>query len=345
MNGGTDFSGMYIGELKQWMADNGCPAYRARQLFDWLHVKRVRDFSLMTNLGRGLTAKLSEQGFVTSVTIAAKQVSRDGTVKYLFALEDGNCIESVAMFYKHGMSVCLSSQVGCRMGCKFCSSAKGGLVRSLTAAEILAQFYAVCDDQNTRAHSLVLMGTGEPLDNFDNVLRFYNLVTAPEGFNLGKRRVSLSTCGLADKIDALAALDLDLTLSVSLHAADNATRGSIMPVNNAYPIERLLAACCNYYEKTGRRISFEYAVIDNVNDGEAQAEKLAVLLRGLHAHVNLIPVNSGGAFTHTASDSAKIMCKKLNSLGQTATVRRTLGADIDAACGQLRNKYMEKERV
>lgn len=324
-------------ELIEIFKQQNQPAYRAKQLFSWLHQKNVFDSASMTNLPRSIT-----EGIVINMPeIAAKQVSSDGTAKYLLRFADGNCVEAVAMFYEYGMSVCVSSQAGCRMGCAFCASTKNGLSRNLTPGEILSEVYTVAADRGQRVHSVVLMGTGEPLDNFDNVLRFYQLLTHKDGYALANRSVSLSTCGLADNIKRLADCELQLTLSVSLHAVTDEKRSSLMPVNRAYPIEKLMEACRYYVSKTGRRISFEYAVIDGVNNTPEDAKGLKGLLAGIPAHVNLIPINGGGGFKSEGRRAAKVFCELLCSMGVTATVRRTLGSDIDAACGQLRNRYIE----
>ena len=325
-------------ELQQKLEEQGFQKYRAAQLFSWIHEKNVFDPAQMTNLPQ----KLAESITIDVPGIVRKQVSQDRTAKYLLKFSDGNCVETVAMFYEYGMSVCVSSQAGCRMGCAFCASTKNGLVRSLTAGEILMEAYTVAADQGERIYSIVLMGTGEPLDNFDNVVRFYDLITDKKGYALPNRSVSLSTCGLADNIFRLADLKKQLTLSVSLHSAFNERRSELMPVNRAYPIERLMEACRYYVEKTGRRISFEYAVIDGTNNTRADGLELKKLLRGMPAHINLIPINGGGGFKAEGREPTVKFCELLNSMGMTATVRRTLGNDIDAACGQLRNKYIEE---
>ena len=277
--------------------------------------------------------------------MARKQVSKlDGTIKYLWQLGDGNCVESVVMQYHHGNTVCISSEVGCPMGCKFCASTLGGLVRRLTPAELLDQVLFSQLDSGLTISNIVLMGIGEPLDNFDAVMRFLELVNSPEGLNIGMRHISLSTCGLVDKIELLAERNLQLTLSVSLHSPDNESRSKIMPVNKRWPVEQLLAACRAYFEKTGRRVSFEYTMIDGVSDAPEQAELLAKKLHGMQAHVNMIPLNNVEESGLKCSSHAAIerFQKILESHGVTATVRRTLGSDIDASCGQLRRKFERK---
>ncbi|MGN1014189.1 MAG: 23S rRNA (adenine(2503)-C(2))-methyltransferase RlmN [Butyricicoccus sp.] len=331
-----------MAELKQELTELGEKPFRAQQVFRWLHLG-VSDFEEMTNLSKQLRETLREHYLLTAPNIVRKQVSAvDGTIKYLWELHDGNCVESVFMRYKHGNSACVSSQVGCRMGCKFCASGIGGLVRSLSAGEILDQILFMQKDTGERISNIVLMGTGEPLDNYDNVLRFIHLVGAPEGLNIGQRHISLSTSGLADQIDRLAQEKLQITLSVSLHSPDNESRSSMMPVNRSYPVERLLESCRNYFDITGRRISYEYTMIDGVSDHPWQARKLASLLRGRPAHVNLIPLNTVTESGLKPSSRASVsgFQKILESNGITATVRRTLGPDIDASCGQLRRRHI-----
>lgn len=326
-----------LDELSVLLKELGQPAYRAKQLFSWIHAKNVFDVDKMSNMPQSMKNAVR----IGLPQIVEKQISADRTTKYLLRMPDGNCVETVAMFYDYGMSVCVSSQAGCRMGCAFCASTKNGLARNLTPGEILAQIYLVTTDLNTRVHSIVLMGTGEPLDNFDNVVKFYEIITDKSGYALPNRSVSLSTCGLADKIMQLADLKLQLTLSVSLHAAFDSKRNELMPVNRAFPIEKLMEACRYYVKATGRRISFEYAVIDKTNNTKSDASELVKLLKGIPSHVNIIPINSGGGFKAEGREAARAFCEMLVGMGLTATVRRTLGTDIDAACGQLRNRYIE----
>lgn len=335
----ADIKSMTIPELEALLAELGEPKFRAKQLFSWLHQKRVTDFDEMKNLPLSLRTALKEKASLTRFATERKLVSSlDGTIKYLQRLEDGEYLETVLMRYEHGNSICISTQVGCRMGCSFCASTKAGFVRHLTPAEMLEQVYAVGRDTGERVDSIVLMGIGEPLDNYDNVLRFLTLISAPEGLNLSHRHISLSTCGLADRIRELAELRLQLTLSISLHAADDATRSRIMPINRRWGISELLSACDFYTEATHRRISYEYALIDGVNDTAAEAEALAKLLRGKLCHVNLIPVNyvAEAGFEKSSRQRVLAFRQVLTRRGITATVRRTLGADISAACGQLR---------
>lgn len=326
-------------ELEDWLRERGQPKFRAGQLFRWLHQKNVGVFSEMTDQPAALRGALEEDFYINSIKIKKKLVSGvDGTVKYLYELLDGSCIESVFMRYRHGDSLCVSTQVGCRMGCKFCASTLGGLVRGLSPAEMLDQIYATQRDSGRKVAGVVLMGIGEPLDNLDNVLRFLETLSSPDGQQLSLRHVSLSTCGLVDKIDALAAKRLPLTLSVSLHAADDERRSALMPVNRRWPIAELMRACRDYFAATGRRVSYEYALVDGQNDADADALRLARLVRGQNCHVNLIPVNAVDETPYRRSGAERVrrFRQVLEQQGVTATVRRELGADIAAACGQLR---------
>ena len=336
-----DLKSMTLAEMQEAFAALGEPKFRAKQVFTWLH-RGVTQFDEMTNLSKSLREKLDGLYFITAPKVARKQVSRtDGTIKYLWQLGDGNCVESVVMQYHHGNTVCISSEVGCPMGCKFCASTLGGLVRRLTPAELLDQVLFSQLDSGLEISNIVLMGIGEPLDNFDAVMRFLELVNSPDGMNIGMRHISLSTCGLVDKIEQLAERNLQLTLSVSLHSPDNESRNKIMPVNKRWPVEELLQACRDYFEKTGRRVSFEYTMIDGVSDSPEQAELLAQKLHGMQAHVNMIPLNNVAESGLRCSSRQAILHfqKILESHGVTATVRRTLGSDIDASCGQLRRKF------
>ena len=336
-----DLKSMTLEEMQEAFAALGEPKFRARQVFCWLHRGATR-FDEMTNLSKALREKLDGIYFITAPKVARRQVSKlDGTIKYLWQLGDGNCVESVVMRYHHGNTVCISSEVGCPMGCKFCASTLGGLVRRLTPAELLDQVLFSQLDSGLEISNIVLMGIGEPLDNFDAVIRFLELVNSPDGLNIGMRHISLSTCGLVDQIYKLAERNLQLTLSVSLHSPDNESRSKIMPVNKRWPVEELLAACRAYFEKTGRRVSFEYTMIDGVSDSPEQAELLAQKLRGMQAHVNMIPLNNVAESGLRCSSRTAIerFQNILESRGVTATVRRTLGSDIDASCGQLRRKF------
>lgn len=331
-----------LGELlKSW----GEPAFRAKQLFSWLH-RGVRTWDEMSDLPKSLRERLEEGAILAPPTVERKQSSaKDGTIKYLWRLADGNCIETVLMRYQHGNSVCISSQVGCRMGCCFCASALGGHVRDLTAAEMLDQVLFTQLDSGAPISNIVLMGIGEPLDNYDNVLRFLRLVNHPKGMGIGMRHISLSTCGLVPGIEKLMEENLQITLSISLHAAEDATREALMPVNRRYPLADLLETCRHYFDKTGRRISYEYAMIEGVNDTPEQAERLAALLRGMGAHVNLIPLNHVEESPLRPSPRVKAFAQALEKRGLNATVRRRLGSDIDASCGQLRRKAEQGTHV
>ncbi len=336
----TDLKSMTMEEMGALLKSWGEPAFRAGQVFTWLH-KGVGSFDEMTNLPKPLREKLEQECFITRPTVQRKQESaQDGTIKYLWKLADGNCIETVLMRYQHGNTVSISSQVGCRMGCAFCASTLGGKIRDLTPAEMLDQVLFTQLDSGAEISNIVLMGIGEPLDNFDTVMRFLTLVNHPKGMNIGMRHISLSTCGLVEKIDKLAEYRLQLTLSVSLHAPDDETRSKIMPVNRAVGVEKLMQTCRRYFETTGRRISYEYAMIDGVNDSDAQADLLARLLKGMPGHVNLIPLNHVEESPLKPSRRVAAFQKRLESHGVTVTVRRRLGGDIDASCGQLRRKAM-----
>ena len=337
-----DLKSMTLEEMMAALKAMGQPSFRGKQVFTWLH-KGVTSFDEMTNLPKDLRDKLKSEFNLTVPKVARKQTSKqDGTIKYLWELSDGNCIESVLMRYHHGNTVCISSQVGCRMGCAFCASTVAGKVRDLTPAEMLDQVLFTQLDSGLEISNIVLMGIGEPMDNLDTVLRFLELVNHPDGMNIGMRHISLSTCGVIPGIRRLADLGLQLTLSVSLHAADSETRSKIMPVNRAYDVEKLFDACHDYFKKTGRRISFEYAMIDGVNDQDWQADLIAAKLKGMPGHVNLIPLNDVVESPFKPSKRIAAFQKRLESHGITATVRRSLGGDIDASCGQLRRKAMEE---
>ena len=333
-------------ELEAEIAALGEPRFRAGQIFQWL-TRGVRSFDGMTNLSKELRRKLGEHFFLYEPKVLSRQVSAiDGTIKYLWELSDGNAVETVVMSYKHGNTVCVSSQVGCRQGCAFCASTIGGLVRNLRASEILDEVLFSELDSGKKISNIVLMGIGEPLDNFDNVMRFLSLVNHPKGMNIGMRHISLSTCGIIERFDELAARDLQLTLSVSLHAPDDETRSRIMPANHGRGVDALIDACKAYYDKTGRRISFEYAMIDGVNDSPAQAELLAKRAKAVAAHVNLIPLNhvEERQFQPSTPEHLKRFIKILEDNGVNVTVRRKLGGDVDASCGQLRRKMQKSQR-
>ncbi len=333
-------SSMRFEKLCEFTTELGQPKFRAKQIYIWLHNKHVDSFSEMTNLPKVFINVLEEKCVIERVAIEKKQVSSDGTIKYLFKLQDENCIETVVMRYNYGNTVCVSTQVGCRMGCRFCASTKGGLVRNLTAGEIAAQIYAAKKDIGERISNIVLMGIGEPLDNYDYTIDFLRIISSDDGENIGMRNISVSTCGLVNKIDELSKLKLGITLSVSLHAPFNEMRSEMMPINNTYPISDLISACKNYANSTGRRISFEYSLVKGVNDSEHCAIELAKLLKSMGAHVNLIPINPIDGSPYSASDEKNIrrFKQKLQDLSINATVRRRLGTDISAACGQLRHE-------
>lgn len=336
----SDIKSMNLQEMEEEFALAGLPRYRAKQVFSWLH-NGALSFGEMTNLPKELRAALEEKYEILWAEPLQKRVSRDGTVKYLFQMNDGERIESVLMEYHHGYSICISTQVGCKMNCSFCATGKSGFSRNLSPSEMLSQIQSAQKDAGVRVSNIVLMGMGEPLDNYQNVLKFLELVSHPEGMNIGMRHISLSTCGLVDKIYSLAEKKLQLTLSVSLHAPNDEIRGRTMPVNKRWNVEQLLAACRYYAKMTGRRISFEYAMISGVNDTDACARELGSRLKGMPAHVNLIPVNdvTGSGYQKSSLQRQKRFISILESGGCTATVRRTLGADIEASCGQLRGKY------
>ncbi|MGN0632796.1 MAG: 23S rRNA (adenine(2503)-C(2))-methyltransferase RlmN [Oscillospiraceae bacterium] len=328
-------------ELEEQIISLGEKKFRAKQIYEWLHVKNVDSFSQMTNLSAQLRTVLELKFCLKSLFIAKRLESNtDNTVKYLYRLSDGNHIESVVMEYSYGNTICVSTQVGCKMGCRFCASTIAGYKRNLLPSEILQQIYTAQKDSDRKITGVVLMGIGEPLDNYDNVVQFLRLLSDPDGFGMSLRHVSLSTCGIVPRIYELAELSLGITLSVSLHAPDDESRSRIMPINNKYGVEELMTACKAYFAKTGRRISFEYALINGHNDSPEDAKKLAGLLKNFVCHVNIIPVNKIKERGYTSDRrSAQRFAKYLGELGINATVRRTLGADIEAACGQLRREY------
>ena len=336
---------MTLAEVTAALKEMGQPAFRGKQVYSWLH-KGVRSYDEMSNLSKELRTALAEKYPITAPVVVRKQESaRDGTIKYLWRLADGNCVETVLMRYNYGNTVCISTEVGCRMGCAFCASTIGGLVRKLEPYEMLDEVLFTQIDSGLPISRVVLMGIGEPLDNFDNVMRFLELVNSPEGMNISMRHISLSTCGLVPKIDELARRKLQISLAISLHGPNDTIRDKIMPVNKAYPIEQLLMACRRYFEATSRRIHFEYAMIDGVNDREEDAKELLRRLKGLPAHFNLIPLNHVEESPLKPSSKAAVakFQKILEEGGITATVRRTLGGDIDASCGQLRRKYTKEQ--
>lgn len=332
------------GELEKFIEDLGEPRFRAKQIFVWLY-RGVSSFDEMTDISKALRERLSEISTVSLIEVAEKYVSRlDETRKYLLKLDDGNYIESVLMKYHHGYTICVSSQVGCRMGCAFCASTIGGRVRNLTPSEIIGQVMVVQKDIGERISNIVMMGIGEPLDNFENVMKFLENVSHPDGLNIGHRHITVSTCGIADKIAHIAEMAPQITLSVSLHAANDETRSGIMPINRKFDIKTLISACIDYTKKTNRRISFEYTLIAGVNDNLKTAAQLANLLKGMLCHVNLIPVNSVSetGFQKTGKSQIEAFRLYLEKRGISATIRREMGSDINAACGQLRKNRLEQ---
>lgn len=330
-----------LDELEAALTEMGEKKFRAKQIYEWLHIRRAANFDEMSNISLSLRTKLSENFYINRINIVKKlESSIDNTVKYLYELSDGNHVEAVLMKYKHGNSLCISTQVGCKMGCKFCASTIAGFKRHLLASEMLLQIYEAEKESGRHVDSLVLMGIGEPLDNFDNVIRFLQIISFETGKNLSLRHVSLSTCGLVNRIYDLAEYRFGLTLSISLHAVTDEKRSEIMPVNNKFCIAELLEACRDYIDKTGRRISFEYSVIHNVNDSPEDAAGLIRLLKGMNCHVNLIPVNEIKERDFKSDRRAlAAFAEMLEKGGLNVTTRRTLGADINAACGQLRREY------
>ncbi|CDE26297.1 ribosomal RNA large subunit methyltransferase N [Clostridium sp. CAG:440] len=333
-------------ELKEELKSIGEKTFRAEQIFKWLYQDKVKSFDDMTNLSLELREKLKENYTICNFKILKKQESSDGTKKYLFDVLDGNAIETVLMSYHHGYSICVSSQIGCKMGCKFCASTGIKFVRSLTSGEIVEQILAVEQDENIRISNIVFMGIGEPLDNFDNVINAVKIINNPKGLNIGARHISISTSGLVPMIYKLAEQNTQCTLSISLHATTNEKRSSMMPVNNAYNIEELIQACKDYIKVTNRRISFEYALAKDNNDNLEDAKRLVKLLKGMLCHVNLIPINKieNGEYTKSSNENIIKFRDYLNDHGIVATIRRELGSDIDAACGQLRRKNLKEEK-
>lgn len=333
-------------ELKEELKSIGEKTFRAEQIFKWLYQDKVKSFDDMTNLSLELREKLKENYTICNFKILKKQESSDGTKKYLFDVLDGNAIETVLMSYHHGYSICVSSQIGCKMGCKFCASTGIKFVRSLTSGEIVEQILAVEQDENIRISNIVFMGIGEPLDNFDNVINAVKIINNPKGLNIGARHISISTSGLVPMIYKLSEQNTQCTLSISLHATTNEKRSSMMPVNNAYNIEELIQACKDYIKVTNRRISFEYALAKDNNDNLEDAKRLVKLLKGMLCHVNLIPINKieNGEYTKSSNENIIKFRDYLNDHGIVATIRRELGSDIDAACGQLRRKNLKEEK-
>lgn len=343
MDNKIDIKSFNLEELTAFIVENGEKAFRAKQVYQWLHVKQVDAFDEMTNLSKAFREKLEQLCYITDLHQEAVQISRiDGTRKYLFLLEDGNVIESVLMRYKHGNSVCISSQVGCRMGCRFCASTLDGLVRGLKPSEMLDQIYKIGKDIGERISNVVVMGTGEPMDNFDNLLKFIELLTDENGLNISQRNLTVSTCGIVPRMRELADRQLSITLALSLHASNQQKRLKLMPVANKYDIHEVIDACRYYFDKTGRRVTFEYSLVGGVNDTDEDAKELSQLIHGMNCHVNLIPVNPIKERDYVQSNAAVIAAfkNKLEKNGINVTIRREMGRDIDGACGQLRKRYI-----
>ena len=346
-NSKIDIKSMNLVELTEFVASIGEKAFRAKQLYQWLHVKQVYAFDDMTNLSKAFREKLNEVSFITDLKQEQVQISQiDGTRKYLFLLEDGNVIESVLMRYKHGNSVCISSQVGCRMGCRFCASTLDGLVRGLRPSEMIDQIYKIGQDIGERISNDVVMGTGEPMDNYDNLLKFITLLTDENGLNISQRNLTVSTCGIVPRMRQLADEKLSITLALSLHASNQKKRLELMPVANKYDIHDVIDACKYYFDQTGRRVTFEYSLVGGVNDTDEDARELSQLIHGMNCHVNLIPVNPIKERDYVQSNAAVIAAfkNKLEKNGINVTVRREMGRDIDGACGQLRKRYINENK-
>ena len=341
-----DIRSLTFEELKQEMETIGEKAFRTKQIYEWLHVKLVDSFEEMTNLSKSLREKLEENYYIPKVHMLERQVSKiDGTNKFLFELEDGHVVESVLMKYKHGNSVCISSQVGCRMGCKFCASTIGGLERNLLPAEMLGEIYQIQKISGERVSNIVVMGTGEPLDNYDNFVKFVRLLSDERGLHISQRNITISTCGIIPNMKRLAEEGLQVTLALSLHGSTQEKRKVLMPVANKYELSDVLEACDYYFEKTGRRITFEYSLVQGVNDREEDANELIGILKSRNCHLNLIPVNpiKERDFKKPSRKSAENFKNKLEKSGINVTIRREMGSDIDGACGQLRRRYVERK--
>lgn len=348
MSNKVDIKSMNMGELVTYIESLGEKKFRAKQIYEWLHVKHVGAFEEMTNISKKFISILNENCELTVLQKEEVQISKlDGTRKYLFALKDGNVIESVLMKYKHGNSVCISSQVGCRMGCRFCASTLDGLVRGLTPAEMVEQIYRISEDIGERVSNVVVMGTGEPMDNYENLLRFLELLTDEYGLNISQRNVTVSTCGIVPRIRQLAEEKLAITLALSLHASNQQKRLELMPVANKYDIGEVIDACKYYFVQTGRRVTFEYSLVGGVNDSEEDARELISLVKGMNCHVNLIPVNpiKERSYVQSNADVVNAFKNRIEKAGLHATIRREMGRDIDGACGQLRKKYISKKGI
>ena len=342
----TDIKSLNLEKLTSYMMSIGEKPFRAKQLYEWMHKKLASDYDEMTNLPKSLKEKLLQSAAFTSLVVVEEKISKiDGTRKYLFGLSDGNIIESVLMKYKHGNSVCISSQVGCRMGCRFCASTLDGLERNLTPSEMLDQIYRIQKATGERVSNVVVMGSGEPMDNYDNLIAFIHLLTDENGLNISQRNITVSTCGIVPGIRKLAEEDLQITLALSLHAPNDEVRRSLMPIANRYSLTEVLPACQEYFEKTGRRLTFEYSLVSGVNDNLKEAAALSALLKGIHGHVNLIPVNPIKERDYVQSDKKAILDFKnyLEKNGINVTIRREMGRDINGACGQLRKSFINQK--
>lgn len=347
MSDKVDLKSMNLAEMTEFIVSIGEKPFRAKQVYQWIHEKQADSFDEMTNISKKMRESLADAGYLTTLKKEEVQISKlDGTRKYLFQLEDGNVIESVLMRYKHGNSVCISSQVGCRMGCRFCASTLDGLVRGLRPAEMLDQIYQIGKDIGERISNVVVMGTGEPMDNFDNLLRFIELLTDENGLHISQRNLTVSTCGIVPRMRELADKKLQITLALSLHASNQEKRLSLMPVANKYDIHEVVDACRYYFDQTGRRVTFEYSLVGGVNDTDQDAEELCRLVKGMNCHINLIPVNPIKERDYVQSNAKVIAAfkNKLEKTGLAVTVRREMGRDIDGACGQLRKSYVDSHK-
>lgn len=347
MSDKVDLKSMNLAEMTEFIVSIGEKPFRAKQVYQWIHEKQADSFDEMTNISKKMRESLADAGYLTTLKKEEVQISKlDGTRKYLFQLEDGNVIESVLMRYKHGNSVCISSQVGCRMGCRFCASTLDGLVRGLRPAEMLDQIYQIGKDIGERISNVVVMGTGEPMDNFDNLLRFIELLTDENGLHISQRNLTVSTCGIVPRMRELADKKLQITLALSLHASNQERRLSLMPVANKYDIHEVVDACRYYFDQTGRRVTFEYSLVGGVNDTDQDAEELCRLVKGMNCHINLIPVNPIKERDYVQSNAKVIAAfkNKLEKNGLAVTVRREMGRDIDGACGQLRKSYVDSHK-
>lgn len=347
MSDKADLKSMNLAEMTEFIVSIGEKPFRAKQVYQWIHEKQADSFDEMTNISKKMRELLADAGYLTTLKKEEVQISKlDGTRKYLFQLEDGNVIESVLMRYKHGNSVCISSQVGCRMGCRFCASTLDGLVRGLRPAEMLDQIYQIGKDIGERISNVVVMGTGEPMDNFDNLLRFIELLTDENGLHISQRNLTVSTCGIVPRMRELADKKLQITLALSLHASNQEKRLSLMPVANKYDIHEVVDACRYYFDQTGRRVTFEYSLVGGVNDTDQDAEELCRLVKGMNCHINLIPVNPIKERDYVQSNAKVIAAfkNKLEKNGLAVTVRREMGRDIDGACGQLRKSYVDSHK-